>query len=119
MAYLGTRFIATRESLAEPANKDMLVSTRANDIVYTPNISGINANFLRPSIKAAGLDPDNLPAHGQLDMANEAKAWKGIWSAGHGVGTIGDIPSAAELCERLVAEYRGAMAAAGADEFAG
>jgi nitronate monooxygenase len=110
LAYLGTRFIATRESMATAAQKQMVLSARASDILYTPAISGVNANFMRPSIVAAGLDPDNLVAHGALDMQNEAKAWKNVWSAGQGVGSIGDIPGAAELCERLIAEYDAAMA---------
>lgn len=117
MAYLGTRFIATREALVPQAQKDTVLSARAADIVYTPAISGVNANFMRQSIAAAGLDPDNLPPHGALDMENEAKAWKNVWSAGQGVGSITDIPGAAELCGRLTAEYRIAMAEAAADPF--
>ncbi|MCB1332876.1 MAG: nitronate monooxygenase [Roseivivax sp.] len=111
LAYLGTRFIATRESLAADANKAMIMGATAADIVYTPNISGVHANFLRPSIAAAGLDPDNLPPHGQMDMSNEARAWKTVWSAGQGVGAIDDSPPVAELCARLIAEYRDARAA--------
>jgi nitronate monooxygenase len=118
LAYLGTRFIATRESLADPSYKDMLLAAKAADIVYTPSISGVHANFLRPSIEAAGLDPDNLPPHGRLDMANEVRAWKTVWSAGQGVGTITDIPSASELCDRLAAEYREAAGAAHGHGFA-
>lgn len=117
LAYMGTRFIATRESMAPSAYKAMIVESSAADVLYTPAISGVNANFLRPSIAAAGLDPENLPAHAALDMKNEAKAWKSVWSAGQGVGGIGDIPSAAALCERLVNEYRDAMAAARSDSF--
>lgn len=109
LGYIGTRFIATREAMAEERYKEMLVSSRAADIVYTPSISGIHANFLRSSISAAGLDPDNLPAHGQLDIQAEAKAWKTVWSSGQGVGGITDIPAAAELCERLIGEYTGAL----------
>jgi nitronate monooxygenase len=117
MAYLGTRFIATREAMVAQAQKDMVVAARAADIVYTPAISGVSANFMRPSIVAAGLDPDNLVAHGGLDMQNEAKAWKNVWSAGQGVGSIGDIPGAAELCARLMAGYDAAMAEAARDPF--
>jgi nitronate monooxygenase len=109
MAYLGTRFLASRESMIPDAQKQMMVESRAIDILYTPNISGIHANFMRQSIVSAGLDPDNLPAHGKLDMSNEAKAWKTVWSAGHGVGGIADIPAAADLCERLIAEYDAAI----------
>ncbi|MCP8937892.1 nitronate monooxygenase family protein [Alsobacter sp. SYSU M60028] len=106
LAYLGTRFIATRESLAPEPYKQMLLDTRAADILYTPAISGVAANFLRPSIAAAGLDPDNLAGHGRMDLSEEAKAWKTIWSAGQGVGSVTDVPGAAELCERLAREYQ-------------
>lgn len=111
LAYLGTRFIATRESLAPDAYKAMLIEASAADIVYTPAISGVNANFLRQSIKAAGLDPDNLALHGKLDLQEEAKAWKNFWSAGHGVGAIGDSPATAALCARLIGEYEAARRA--------
>ena len=85
----------------------MIVDATAKDIIYTPAISGVNANFLRPSIAAAGLDPENLPAHGhKLDMAGEARAWKNVWSAGQGVGSIHDVPAAADLCRTLAREYR-------------
>jgi nitronate monooxygenase len=108
LAYLGTRFIATRESLADDAYKQMIVASTAKDIVYTSSISGVNANFLRASIAAAGLDPENLPPPGQMNVGHEAKAWKEVWSAGHGVGGVNDIPSCGELCERLIREYRAA-----------
>jgi nitronate monooxygenase len=118
LAYLGTRFIATKEARVPEDYKTMITETRAADIVYTPKVSGVNANFLKPSLVAAGLDPDNMPTHTELDMSNEAKAWKTVWSAGHGVGSINDQPSAAELCRRLVAEYRQATRQACEDEFA-
>jgi nitronate monooxygenase len=110
LAYLGSRFIATREAMVPEAYKQMLVASHAADIVYTPNISGVHANFLRPSISAAGLDPDNLAPHGKLDMENEAKAWKSVWSAGQGVGAIRSVPSVAELCAALASEYDEAIA---------
>jgi nitronate monooxygenase len=116
-AYLGTRFLATKEAMIEEAYRQMILRSRAADIVYTPNISGVNANFLRESIKAAGLDPDNIPPHGKLDLDSEAKVWKTIWSAGQGVGAIHDVMSAAELCERLIEEYRDAMHSAATDAF--
>ena len=72
----------------------MLLDARAADIVYTPAVSGVAANFLRPSLAAAGVDPDALPAH-KLDLGEEARAWKTVWSAGQGVGAITDLPSAA------------------------
>ena len=109
-AYLGTRFIATRESMADEPYKAMLLDASAKDIVYTPSISGVHANFLRPSIAAAGLDPDNLPAGAKLDMGHERKVWKHIWSAGQGTGSIADIPTTGELCARLAREYEEALA---------
>ena len=105
LAYMGTRFIATTESRADPAFKEMIVASKAADIFYTSAISGVNANFLRPSIAAAGLDPDHLPAHTELDMDGEAKVWKDIWSAGQGVGSIGDVPDVATLVDRLEGEF--------------
>jgi len=117
-AYIGTRFIATKEAMVSQAQKDMIVASRASDILYTPNISGVAANFLRPSLDAVGLDPDRLPAHGALDMENEAKAWKTVWSAGQGVGAINDVPAAADVCERMIEEYRAALAEATRDTFA-
>ncbi|MBR0681329.1 nitronate monooxygenase [Roseomonas eburnea] len=117
LAYLGTRFIATTESRAPEDYKRMVLAATAKDIVYTPAISGVNANFLRPSIEAAGLDPDNLPDYGR-DVApgnHERRAWKNIWSAGHGVGAIEDVPSTAELCARLKREYRQAIEGLAAD----
>jgi nitronate monooxygenase len=112
LAYLGTRFINTREALAPPGHKEMILASTAKDIVYTSAISGVHANFLRASIIAAGADPDNLQSSVKLTVSSEgeAKAWKDVWSAGQGVGDIHDIPSAAELCQRLVAEYREAIA---------
>jgi nitronate monooxygenase len=110
LAYLGTRFIATRESLASDKYKQMVLDAAAKDIIYTPSISGVHGNFMRQSIEAAGLDANNLPPPGKLDMGDESKAWRNIWSAGHGVGDIHDIPSAAELCARLAAEFDRACA---------
>lgn len=116
LAYLGTRFLTTRESLAQPGFKRMVLDSDASDIVYTPKISGVNANFLRPSIRAAGLDPEALEApEGGLDLEGEARVWRDIWSAGHGVGTIDDIPSVHDLCHRLRAEYDAALRAAAAE----
>lgn len=117
LAYLGTRFIATHESMAQDGFKEMITRSTASDIVYTPAISGVSGNFLRPSIVAAGRDPDNLTidANTSLHLEGEAKVWKDIWSAGQGVGTIRDIPSTAELCARLVAEYRNSLKAAAAE----
>ena len=118
LAYMGTRFIATTESMASDVNKQMLVDAGASDILYTPAISSIGANFLRQSIVAAGLDPDKLAAPAGLDLSHitepykkepgkpESKAWRDIWSAGQGVAGIHEVLPAAKLVEQLVAEYR-------------
>jgi nitronate monooxygenase len=108
LAYLGTRFIATKESLADESFKRMIVLARARDIVYTPAISGVHGNFLRESMIEAGLDPDNLPPKPEMNMdreSREKRAWKHIWSAGQGVGSIDDVPSVSELVARLRREY--------------
>lgn len=118
LAYLGTRFIATREAMVPEGFKEMIAQARAADIVHTDAISGVKANFLAPSLRAAGLDPDNLPPVGRMSPEGETKAWRDIWSAGHGVGGIDDAPPAAELCARLIAEYRAAVAGLADDPFA-
>lgn len=110
-AYVGTRFIATLEANAPDSYKDMIVRSRATDIVYTPFFSGVHGNYLKASVSAAGFDPDDLPDadKSKMNFASERekpKAWKDIWSAGQGVGNIGDIPSARELVDRLAHEYR-------------
>ena len=117
-AYMGTRFVATEEAIVQDAYKQMIVDTTAADILYTPAISSIAANFLRPSIVAAGLDPDQLTAPQSVDLAHvtdphnksHAKAWKDVWSAGQGVGNIHDVPTAQQLIERLENEYHAAIA---------
>ena len=121
LAYMGTRFIATRESLAKDGYKDMLVRSRLDDVLLTRAFTGLETNMLRPSIVAAGLDPDNLPVRGAIDIAKDinaaererpdAKRWKDIWSAGHAVSGVTDVPSVAELVARTEAEYRAARAA--------
>ncbi len=110
LGYMGTRFIATTEANAEPGYREMLVETTAKDITYTDAISGINANFLTPSLVANGLDPAAAKdPHHKIDMAEElnpeAKAWKTIWSAGQGVGSIHEILPVAELVARLKTEF--------------
>lgn len=113
LAYFGTRFIATQEGAAPEDYKQMILNGRAADIVYTPSVSGVAGSFLRESISAAGLDPDNMPAPGAVDIdEREMRAWKNIWSAGQGIGSISDVPTAADLCARLAEEYRAAMALA-------
>jgi nitronate monooxygenase len=109
LAYVGTRFVATKESMAAPEYKRMVLEARARDIIYTSAISGVKGNFLRASIAAAGLDPDRLDEATPLNVAeHEKRPWKNVWSAGQGVGAIEDLPGAAELCARLAAEYRAA-----------
>lgn len=117
LAYMGTRFIATKEAMVPEGQKQMLLDSSAADVVYTDSISGVNANFLRPSIEAAGLDPDNLPEAKAMDMGAEARAWKDVWSAGQGVGGIDDVPAVADLVDRIDAEYQQAMKVAAADPF--
>jgi nitronate monooxygenase len=113
MAYVGTRFMATRESLAVERQKQMLVESKAADIVYTPAISGIAGNFLRQSIVAAGRNPDDLTPPEQLDFGTtDAKAWKDIWAAGQGVGGIDNIPAVRDLCRDLAGEYEKSLATA-------
>ena len=115
-AYIGTRFIATREANAQEAYKQCLVDSAAVDVVYTPYFTGVHGNYLRRSIEAAGLDPENLPVRDKDSMnfgssAGPAKAWKDIWGAGQGVGLIGDILPVATLIARMKQEYRTAKAA--------
>lgn len=109
LAYMGTRFINTNESAAPDHFREMIVTGYAEDIVYTPEVSGVHANFLRKSLEENGFDVDSLMGMGgkaDLKGANEeAKAWKTVWSAGQGVGAIDDVPSTADLCARLKAEY--------------
>ncbi|MBO9501697.1 nitronate monooxygenase family protein [Brevundimonas sp. A19_0] len=104
-AYMGTRFISTDESMAQGEYKQMVVRAGASDITYTPAVSGIPANFLTPSLIENGIDPKTLPEH-KLDMADEAKAWKTVWSAGQGSGGVHDVLPVADLVARLQQEYR-------------
>ena len=112
LAYLGTRFIATREALAPDPYKQMIVDSNAGDIVYTPLFSGVHGSYLAGSLRNAGLDPDNLPvddaAGRYLSREDRPRTWKDIWGAGQGVGNIDDVPSVADLVARLEAEYRAA-----------
>jgi nitronate monooxygenase len=103
-AYMGTRFISTTESMAQAEYKQMIVEAGASDITYTPAVSGIPANFLTPSLIANGIDPKSLPEH-KLDMADEAKAWKTVWSAGQGSAGVRDVLPTAELIRRLSDEF--------------
>jgi len=115
LAYMGTKFIATRESMADPRYKAMLVASSADDILLTTAFTGLQTNMLKPSIVAAGLDPDDLPARGAIDIGkdidigareNNPKRWRDVWSAGHSTSGVTDVPDVAELIARTQAEYR-------------
>ena len=116
---IGSRFIATREATVSAEQKAMMLGSRAADVVYTAAISGVPANFLKPSLVAHGLDLGHLPDTGRMDLGHEARAWKDVWSAGQGVGGIGDVPGAFDLCERLIADYAEAKALIRTDPFGG
>ena len=108
---MGTRFIAAQESQAQAEYKQMIVDCGVKDLIYSDRFSGVSANFLLPSITRFGIDPATLPpkkpdVSGLADT--DAKAWKDVWSAGHGVATIHDIPTVAELGQRITREYRDA-----------
>ena len=116
LAYIGTRFIASAEANANDTYKQMLIDSEAKDIVYTPLFTGVHGNYLKFSVAAAGLDPENLPTADKSKMNfgsggnMKTKAWRDIWSAGQGVGSIHDRPSVAELVQRLKQEYNAALA---------
>ncbi len=115
LAYMGTRFIATTESAADPAYKQMLCSSTSADIIYTPAVSGVPGNFMAQSLTQAGYDLNELkkaePDVKKLKLLQEeAKAWKTIWSAGQGVGSIHDAPSTQDLIHRLKHDYDTALA---------
>jgi len=110
LAYMGTRFIATKEAHALEAYKRAIVDAKAADIIYTNLFTGVHGNYIRESIVKAGLDPDALPESNKEAMnfaegTSKAKAWKEIWGAGQGVGLMEDVPSVAELVQRLKREY--------------
>ena len=108
LAYMGTRFIATKESIANQGYKDMLAEAQSKDIIYTNKVSGINANFMQQSLDAAGVPYDGAGgADKEIKFApkDERKAWKHVWSAGQGVGEINDNPSVADLVATLKREY--------------
>ena len=117
LAYIGSAFIATQEARAMDGYKEMIVASRGDDIVYSNLFTGVHGNYLRPSIEAAGLDPDNLPEADPSKMNfgsggnQKAKAWKDIWGCGQGIGAVKDIPTAGQLVDRLASEYEAAKAA--------
>ena len=114
LAYIGSAFIATKEARADIRYKEMIVNSDAGDIVYSNLFTGVHGNYLRPSIEAAGLDPDNLPESDPSKMNfgsggnTSAKAWKDIWGCGQGIGAVKEIVPAADLVARLVREYNDA-----------
>ena len=110
---MGTRFVATQESAAPEAYKQMLVMSRSSDVIETDAIAGLTANWLRPSIAANGLDPDALPRPKGLhrpDLPEGVRAWRTVWSAGHSVGLIEDVPAVAQLAGKLERELSGVLA---------
>ena len=114
LAYMGTRFIPTPEANAVDAYKRMILESTAADVVYTPYFTGVHGNYLRPSITAQGLDPDNLPPRDKTSMSfgsNRTKAWRDIWGVGQGVGSIDEILPVAEVVARLGREYHAAQQA--------
>ena len=120
-AYMGTRFIATEEAMSPEDYKEMVVTSHHADILATSAVTGVNANFIASSLEQAGIDLDDLSAHGELNIndelgealreSNENKPWRDIWSAGHGVGGVTDIPNTADLIDRFRTEYLDATVA--------
>jgi nitronate monooxygenase len=119
LAYIGTRFIATEEANAAPAYKEMIVDSACADIAYTSLFTGVHGSYLKGSIRNAGLDPDDLPEAGKDSMdfgksKTDAKAWRDIWGAGQGVGSIEDIRSVREVVQQMEQEYNEAIEKLGA-----
>jgi nitronate monooxygenase len=112
-AYMGSAFIATHEARAAEAYKQAIVECNSDDIIYSSLFTGVHGNYLAPSIRAAGLDPEHLPESdpSQMNFGGDAKkAWKDIWGAGQGIGAISQVQSTADLVAQLRREYRAARA---------
>jgi nitronate monooxygenase len=114
-AYIGSAFIATHEARASDAYKQAIVECNSDDIVYSSLFTGVHGNYLKPSIVAAGMDPDNLP-DGDVKTMNfaggegsKSKAWKDIWGCGQGIGAVSEVTSVAAYVARLKREYREAQ----------
>lgn len=113
-AYIGSRWLATEEANVDEAYRQAIIESSAADVVYTNLFTGVHGNYLKKSILAAGLDPENLPVADKTKMdfgsggGSKAKAWRDIWGAGQGVGLMHDAPSVAEVAARLKAEYQAA-----------
>ena len=111
LAYIGTRFIATKEANADQRYKDMLIESSASDIVYSSLFTGVSGNYLKPSIEKAGLDPNNLPGADKSKMNfgsggnTKSKAWKDIWGSGQGIGSIKSDPTVQDLVSELTEQY--------------
>ena len=121
LAYMGTKFIATAESMADPRYKAMLVASSADDVVLTTAFTGLQTNMLRSSIVAAGLDPENLPARGAIDIAEDIDIgarekrparWRDIWSAGHSTSGVSAVLAVDDLVAQTMAEFRAAKTGA-------
>ncbi|TFW16832.1 nitronate monooxygenase [Massilia arenosa] len=116
LAYIGSRWLATQEANVSDDYRSAIVDSAAADIVYTNLFTGVHGNYLKKSILAAGLDPDNLPVADKSKMNfgsggnTGAKAWRDIWGAGQGVGLMDDVPTVAEMVQRLLREYAAARA---------
>lgn len=114
-AYIGTRFIASEEANAEQAYKQEIIESAGEDIIYSPLFTGVHGNYLKGSIEKAGLDPYNLPTADKKSMNfgsggnTDAKAWKDIWGAGQGVGSVSSAPPVAEIVTQMKAEYSQAV----------
>ena len=116
LAYMGTRFINVKESMADSKYQEMIINSKAEDIVYTAAVSGVNANFLRSSLESMGITEElwsktkKIDFGSELDAAKaEAQAWKTIWSAGQGVTSIDDVKSTAELVDQLKNQFKSAL----------
>ncbi|MBA6339612.1 nitronate monooxygenase [Colwellia sp. MB02u-10] len=115
MAYMGSTFIATKEANASDEYKQAVIDHASSDIVYSNLFTGVHGNYLRPSIEAAGMDPDNLPESDPSKMnfssneSTDAKAWRDIWGCGHGIGAVKELLPAKEVISRLEREYQTAQ----------
>ena len=112
-AYIGSAFIATEEARAAEAYKQCIVASNSDDIVYSNLFTGVHGNYLAPSIRAAGMDPDHLPESdpSAMDFAGDkAKAWKEIWGCGQGIGAVTQVQPAAAYIAQLKREYAAAKA---------
>ena len=111
LAYIGTRFIASKEANAEDGYKEEIIESAGEDIIYSSLFTGVHGNYLKGSIEKAGLDPNNLPTADKTSMNfgsggnTDAKAWKDIWGAGQGVGSVHDAPSIQEIVDQFAVEY--------------